>query len=376
MWESARKDEKPVGADNHGNITVLYGSTLDRFSKPNAHRDAARQCMLDKIKIESGPFLGIKNEVFTQVMKTSLPSLERFVNEGNLGNLPAEWQSFQISQNSSTQMPREIEIKRHAQAEIIAALLPPGMKIDIHDESISLFTHQFSDASQNRLLMELRLIAHEDQNKTLPLSNTFIKDANRGNTYRIQKPASSEVQDEASPNYASASVRQALINSSQLTSHGAEVVGKLYDFCDGDLAMMATLSCLLCQSSMNKMDDEDAKEMVGPSGYRPIFNAKSRNTSTHTIFELSRDANGEVIIGLKLLTKASEIASGIPGEEWPLQPGPESEIATENNFNKRTSIMVAMKPSDLKNGLILPSIRRPPETSYVFDFNWKRIDKN
>lgn len=376
LWESAEKADKPIGADKQGNISVVYGSTLDRFNKSSTHRDTAKQCLLDKIKKESGPFLGIKNDVFAQVMKTSLPSIERFVNDGNLGNLPKEWQAFQKSQKLPDQLPREIEIKRHAQAEKITDLLPVGMKIDTRDESISMFTHQFSEASQNRLMQEMSLLAHEDLNKTLPLSDQFIKDANRGNTYRIQTPLPSAVKDEAAPGYVSAATRKNLVSSSQLTSHGAEVVGKLYDFCEGDLAMMASLSCLLSQSSINKMDDEDAKEIAGPGGYRPIFNAEATNTSTSIIFELSRDKNGDVINGLKFLTKASMIASGMPGEEWPFQSGPMSEIATENNFNRRTSIAISLKPSELRNGFILPRIVKNLETSYVFDFDWKRIDKN
>lgn len=376
LWEGAENTDKPIGTDKKGNITVLYGSTLDRFSKPSAHHDAAKQCLLDKIKTESGPFLGIKNDVFAQVMKTSLPSIERFVNDGKLGNLPTEWQAFQNSQNPPAQLPREIELKRHAQTEMIAEILPPGMKVDIRDGSISLFTHQFSEASQERLLKKMELIADEKINKTLPLSNQFILDANRDDTYRIQTPEPAEISDEASPSHNSKPVRQALIRSSQLNPHGSEVVKNLYDFCDGDLSMMQTLSCLLCQSSINKMDDEDAQEMVGPSGFRPIFNAISRNTANLTIFELSRDANGEIILGLKLLVKARMITSGQPGEDWSFEPGPNNEIATENNFNRRTSFVMAMNPSDLRNGLILPIIRRPPETSYVFDFDWKRIDKN
>ena len=375
LWQGAEKTDKAVGVDQQKNITVLYGSALDRFSKPSTHHGAAKQCLLDKIKTESGPFLGIKNDVFTQVMKASLPSIERFVNDGKLGNLPAEWQAFQNSQKPSSQLPHEIELKRHAHAKKIAELLPADMPIDIRDNNVSSFTRQFSEASNDRLMMAIRLTAHEGQNKSLPLSDQFIKDANRGDIYRIQTSSSLVVKDEAAPSFINSSVKQKLISSPILTQRGAEVVGNLYDFCEGDLVMMATLSCMLCQSSMNKMDDENAREMAGPDEYLPILNAKSLSTSTLKIYELSRDKNGDVITGLKLLTKASMLASGLPDEEWPMKPGPDSEIAKENNFKRRTSMVMAMKPSDLINGEILPTITKPPETTYVFDFDWKRIDK-
>lgn len=375
LWETARKMDKPIGTDSQGNITVVYGSAMDKFNKPSMLRNVAKQCLLDKIKMECGPFLGIKNDVFAQVMKTSLPSIERFIDEGYLGSLPTEWQTFQKSQSSSAQLPRKIEIKRLAEAKKIADLLPPGMQIDIRDESVSIFTHQFSEASQDRLEMEWRLLAHEEKNKTLPLSNQFIKDANRSNTYKIQTPVPPAQYDHASPNYANPSVREALIGSSQLTPRGAEVVGRLYDFCEGDLAMMTTLSCFLSQSSINKFDDEDAREMSGPSGFRPILNAIDTSKSTQVIYEVNRNENGDVIIGLKFLTKASMLASGLPNEEWPFQPSPDSDTATENNFNRRTNVVMVMKASDLKIGHILPRVIRRPETTYVLDFNWKAIDK-
>lgn len=383
LWETASRTDKPVSTDTQNNITVVYGLSPNRFSKPSTQRDAARQCLLDKIKAESGPFLGIKNDVFVQVMKSSLPSLERFVNEGKLGNLPAEWRVFQKSQNASLRLPPEIEMKRYAHTEKIAKLVPPDMKIDIQDGSVSFFTHQFSEASQKRLVEQMSLIANEKINRSLALSNQFINDANRYDLYRIQTPKPSLAHDEASLGNDRTSLRQTLTRSPQLNSHGAEVVGKLYDFCEGDLAMMTTLSCFVCQSSIISLNIESESEMAGPSGYRPVFTvnqttlkATPTKVSKYSIYELDRDANGEVIVGLKYLTKVHKISSPLADEEWPFQAGPDSANAAENNFNERSSIVVAMKPSDLKKGLILPSIRRPPETSYVFDFDWKRIDKN
>ena len=376
VWEGASRNNKPVGADAHGNLTVVYGSAMDSFNQPSAHQDAAQQCLINKLKNESGPFLSLSNQVFSHVMHSRLPSLEQFMSSGKLGQLSSEWQALRSTLNTSKALPEAIEAKRNTEAKKMAELLPAGMQIDIHDEGLSLYTHTFSEASQDRLMMEMSLLAHEEMNKRLPLSNQFIKDVNRGNTYRIQTPRPLEVKDEAAPNDPKVSIKQAIISSPQLTPRAAEVVGKLYDFCDGDLSMMATLSCVLSQSSLNKMDDEDMKEMAGPSGFRPILNARKTLTSTAIIFEVSRDTHGNVITNLKNFTKASMMASGLPGEEWAFQPGPDSENATENNFNRRTTVSMSMKISDLRNGQILPDLKRKAETSYVFDFDWKRIDKN
>ncbi len=52
VWEQAVRENKPVGLDSQGNITVLFGASIDGFSGRASNRQAAKDVLLARVRSE------------------------------------------------------------------------------------------------------------------------------------------------------------------------------------------------------------------------------------------------------------------------------------------------------------------------------------
>ena len=52
VWKQAVRENKPVGLDSQGNVTVLFGASIDGFSGRASNRQAAKDVLLARMRSE------------------------------------------------------------------------------------------------------------------------------------------------------------------------------------------------------------------------------------------------------------------------------------------------------------------------------------
>jgi hypothetical protein len=78
IWERAAKENKPIGLNSHGNVTLLFGASHESFRGQASHRQTAKDAILSKMRSEMAQRGSWNGSVIHNVMAAQLPSLDGF----------------------------------------------------------------------------------------------------------------------------------------------------------------------------------------------------------------------------------------------------------------------------------------------------------
>ena len=195
IWERAAKENKPIGLDNRGNVTMLFGASHDSFSGTASHRQAAKDSILSKMRSEMAERGTWNGGVIFNVMSSKLPSLHGFMKDDQVGHLRGEWEALRKTSEASLNLPPDVLSYRIAVAERIEPFLPPGLGVSLHDDGTSWLKPIFSDQQQQQILDGLASLAGNAADPVLHVNPQMLKDLDR-DTYDIILPNGMSVVDE------------------------------------------------------------------------------------------------------------------------------------------------------------------------------------
>ncbi len=368
VWERAATDNKPVGIDQHGNVTVLFGASIDSFRGPASQRQTAKDAILVKMQSEMAQRGSWNGMAIYHVMASELPSLNSFVRNDQVVDLRSEWDFLIHNAEASLDLPPEVLQQRMDRAERIAPYLPPGAGISLHDDGLSWFKHVFTAGQQQEIIQRLISLANDPLDPTLNIDKQMLKDLNR-DSYEIILPKGPPRFEEITDNNP---LMEGIKNHPELTPKAKATLHQLLTFCDDNLAMLATLSRLMNQKSVLALMKSQQIELSSPSGTDIKIHAQSKKENTKTVYRLYRNEHANVCLSVSHMKKGSELRGGdLMSTLCRLKPGPRSEIADESHFNFRCHAEISMAAKYLKLEKIIPSYIYPTSVDYVLDVDWK-----
>jgi hypothetical protein len=366
VWERAAKENKPVGLDSHGNITILFGASHDNFRGQANHRKAAKDAILSKMRSEMAQRGSWNGSAIHNVMASQLPSLDSFIKDDQASNLRSEWNKLRNTTEASLALPPDVLANRIAVAERIAPFLPPGLSVSLHDEGLSWLNHTFSDKQQQYILDGLSSLAGDAVDPALHLDPQMLKDLNR-DTYDIVLPDGMSLLNETNEHQ---QFHQQIDAHSELTPKTRQILRRLHAFCGGDRNMMTSLSKLMNQKSVLKLIAANQAELSPSSGTEIHIHANSKKLNSLSLYRLHRTTKGDISLTVSHMKKGSALLDDQMQTLCRLKPGKQSEIADESNFNFRCCTEISMGNFQLKNLNIIPTLIRQASANYVLDIDW------
>lgn len=181
VWERAVKENKPIGLDSHGNVTLLFGASHESFRGQASHRQTAKDAILSKMRSEMAQRGSWNGSAIHNVMASHLPSLDRFMRDDQVSYLRSEWNNLRKTTEASLELAPDVLKNRLAVAERIAPFLPPGLGVSLHDEGLSWLNHTFSDKWQQHILDGLSSLSADPVDPALQLDPSEIADESNFN---------------------------------------------------------------------------------------------------------------------------------------------------------------------------------------------------
>ena len=366
VWERAAEENKPVGLDKDGNVTLLFGASHESFRGQASHRQAAKETIVSKMRAEMAQRGSWNGSAIHSIMVSQLPSLDGFMKHSQVGNLRSEWDGLRKITEASLKLPPDVFEHRIAVAERIAPFLPPGLGVSIHDEGLSWLNHTFSDKQQQHILEELSSLAGDALDPALHLDPQMLKDLNR-DTYDMILQDGASVLNETNGHQ---QFHKQIDAHSELTPKARQILRRLHAFCGGDLTMMTSLSKLISQKSVLILIAAHQAELRPASGLEIHLHANSKKLNSLSLYRLHRTKEGDVRLTVSCMKKGSALLNDQMQTLCRLKPGPQAEIANEGNFNYRCCTEIYMEEKHLKQEKIIPSYVRPASVDYVLDIDW------
>jgi hypothetical protein len=369
IWERAAKENKPIGLDSHGNVTLLFGASHESFRGQASHRQTAKDAILSKMRSEMAQRGSWNGSAIHNVMASHLPSLDGFMRDDRVSYLRSEWNKLRNITEASLELAPDVLKNRLAVAERIAPFLPPGLGVSLHDEGLSWLNHTFSSEQQQHILDGLSSLAGDPVDPALHLELQMLKDLNR-DTYDIILPDGMSMLNETSEHQ---QFHQQIDGQPELTPKARQILRRLHAFCGGDRDMMTSLSKLMNQKSVLKLIAAHQAELRPASGTEIHIHANSKKLNSLSLYRLHRTKEGDVSLTVSHMKKGSALLDDQMQTLCRLKPGQQSEIANEKNFNFRCCNEILLKQEALKAHKIIPVLRRPASVDFVLDIVW---DKN
>ncbi len=366
VWERAFKEDRPVGLDERGNLTLIYGSTLNTFQNSASHKAAAKEAVVLKMRTEVSQGGSWDASVLLQKMETQLPSLARFLSSDEIGNLPEEWRVFKDRTANSVNASAEVLAKRKSVADAMTPFLPPGLGVSFHDNGLSWLSHTFSDAEQQAIINRLSTLSDSTVDPESHLAAATLRDISRGK-YDIDVPIH---QLEATAAACDNDMLKAVVGYTSLSESAKQTIRRLYAFCNGDLPMISTLSKLLNQEAISAVVTADTRELRPASGHQALFHSSRKIDSTLPAFMLRRTADGRILMSIAFFKKGSQLMDPEGKLLCRFKPGPNAEISTETHFNFRCRVDIWLSEAELRRGEISPQLARAATADYVLDIHW------
>jgi hypothetical protein len=367
IWERAAKENKPIGLDSHGNVTLLFGASHESFRGQASQRQTAKDAILSKIRSEMAQRGSWNGSAIHNVMASHLPSLDRFMRDDQASNLRSEWNKLRNITEASLALPPDVLKNRLTVAERIAPFLPPGLGVSLHDEGLSWLNHTFSDRQQQHILDGLGSLAGDAVDPALHLDPQMLKDLNR-DTYDIILPDGVSVLNETNEHQ---QFHQQIDAHSELTPKARQTLRRLHAFCGGDRNMMTSLSKLMNQKTVLKLIAAHQAELRPSSGVEIHIHANSKKLNSLSLYRLHQTNEGDVSLTVSHMKKGSALLDDQMQTLCRLKSGPKSEIADERNFNFRCCTEISMKERQLKEMKITPTLIRQASVDYVLDVDWQ-----
>ena len=368
IWERAAKENKPVGLDSHGDITMLFGASHDSFRGQANHRQAAKDAILSKMRSEMSQRGSWNGSAIHNVMASQLPSLDSFIKDDQASNLRSEWNKLRNITEASLELSPDVNAHRIAVAERIAPFLPPGLGVSLHDKGLSWLNHTFSGKQQQHILDGMSSLAGDAVDPALHLDPQILKDLNR-DTYDLVLPDGMSLLNETNEHQ---QFHQQIDTHAELTPKARKILRRLHAFCGGDRNMMTSLSKLINQKSVLKLIAANQAELRPASGTEIHIHAKSKKFNSLSLYRLHRTNEGDVSLTVSHMKKGSALLDDQMQTLCRLKPGKQSEIADESNFNFRCFTEISMGNSQLKNLNIVPTLIRQASANYVLDIDWDK----
>ena len=368
VWERATEENKPIGLDKHGNVTLLFGASHESFRGQASHRQAAKEAIMSKMRAEMAQRGSWNGSVVHNIMASQLPSLDGFMKHSQIRHLRSEWDSLRKTTEASLNLPPDVFESRIAVAERIAPFLPPGLGISLHDEGLSWLNHTFSDKQQQHILDGLSSLTGDAVAPALYLDPQMLKDLNRG-TYDIILQDGESVLNETNEHQ---QFHHQIDDSSELTPKARQILRRLHAFCGGDRTMMTSLSKLINQKSVLKLMAAHQAELRPASGLEIHIHAQSKKLNSLSLYRLHRTKEGDVRLTISHMKKGSALLDDQMQTLCRLKQGKQSEIADESNFNFRCCIEILLKTKELKSQRIIPLLERPASVDFLLDIDWKK----
>lgn len=366
VWERAAEENKPVGVDRHGNVTLLFGASIDSFQGPASQRQVAKDAILSKMRSEMVQHGSWNGTVIYHVMASQLPSLSGFVSGDRVGQLRSEWETLRSATEASLNLPPDVLAHRMAVAERISPFLPPGLGVSLHDNGLSWLTHTFSDRQQQRILAQFTSLSVDTLDPVLNLDPQMLKDLNR-DTYDIALPEGMSGLNQTTQHQV---FHKQLDGQIDLTPRARQTIRQLHVFCGGDLNMMATLSKLINQKTVLALLAAHQTELRPASGTEIHIHANSKKANAMSVYRLHRTQEGDVTLLISYMKKGSSLRDDQMQPLCRLKPGPKSEIADESHFNFRCCTEIFMRKDELKEKKIYPTFMHQSSVDYVLDIDW------
>lgn len=359
-------ENKPVGVDSQGNVTVLFGASIDGFKGRASNRQAAKDVILARMRSEITQRGGWNGTVIHSVMAEKLPSLGKFMRDDETGDLRSEWNALKSEAESSLPLPPAVLQHRTAIAERMMPYLPPGLGVSFHDDGLSWLTHTFSQKKQQQIIDQLTSLNTEPLDSILNIDRQMLRDLNR-DTYDIALTVDNAT---ASQSADSRPFLDILDYHAELTPKAKQILRQLHAFCNGDLHMMASLSKLMNQHAISALMKADEDELRPNSGDKAHFHADSKKANSQSLYRLTRTADGEIHLLLSHTKKGSRLVSPDFQTLCQFKPGPAAEIADERHFNYRCCTEISLNEQAIKQQQFILQSLRPASVDYVLDIDW------
>lgn len=366
LWGRAAKENKPIGLDSHGNVTLLFGASHESFRGPASHRQTAKDAILSKMRSEMAQRGSWNGSAIHNVMASHLPSLDGFMRDDHVSYLRSEWNNLREITEASLELAPDVLKNRLAVAERIAPFLPPGLGVSLHDEGLSWLNHTFSDRQQQHILDGLSSLAGDAVDPALHIDPQMLKDLHR-DTYDIILPNGMIELNETKEHR---QFHQQIDGQPELTPKARQILRRLHAFCGGDRKMMSSLSKVMNQKSVLRLIAAHQTELRPASGAEIHIHSHSKKLNSLSLYRLHRTNEGDISLTVSHMKKGSALIDDQMQTLCRLKPGQQSEIADESNFNFRCFTEISMGNSQLKNLKIIPTLIRQASANYVLDIDW------
>ena len=366
LWGRAAKENKPIGLDSHGNVTLLFGASHESFRGPASHRQTAKDAILSKMRSEMAQRGSWNGSAIHNVMASHLPSLDGFMRDDHVSYLRSEWNNLREITEASLELAPDVLKNRLAVAERIAPFLPPGLGVSLHDEGLSWLNHTFSDRQQQHILDGLSSLAGDAVDPALHIDPQMLKDLHR-DTYDIILPNG---MIELNKTKEHRQFHQQIDGQPELTPKARQILRRLHAFCGGDRNMMSSLSKVMNQKSVLRLIAAHQTELRPASGAEIHIHSHSKKLNSLSLYRLHRTNEGDISLTVSHMKKGSALIDDQMQTLCRLKPGQQSEIADESNFNFRCFTEISMGNSQLKNLKIIPTLIRQASANYVLDIDW------
>lgn len=349
-WAAAEKNNHSVAADT--SACILYVNT--DFQKISGDTKAKKKqaVMILAKKIYDGAVVFAKSQdEFKRIIAQKLPSMEKFIATGKLGNLKDEWEKLIETNDPDLKAQKNLEKKRKEFIDKIAEFLPKGLVLSEKSGAVSSMTHILKRELLPFLKDEIISSCEQDSTKKIiggqTVDGRFANDASR-----------SSINYEPKENNFLTSKEKSTQSTKLKYRPEEEHIKQMNRIFNGDAIMIETVSKIINQTLIRRVSESLRKGIYEnpDSPNSTIFKSSREEGSLSNEFTVRLNENDDVIVDAIQMQKYESIV--IPPdhvEQWKINRDPLWEgVASQTNFGLRTVCSVRLRKEDLQNSLINP----------------------
>ena len=360
-WTAAEKNNHSVAAASDTKIVYVNTDFHKNSSETKLKKNQAAIVMAQKILDQAAQFSQTQEEFKNIIIGQKLPSLNKFIETGKLGNLKNEWEKIVEENDPNSKTNKLLENCRKEFIHEVSEFLPKGLTLSEKSGEVSSMTHTLKNTSLPNLKNKIIKSCDEESSKTSignqVVDKRFCDDAHRTLIKYQTKKAN---------NYSATKEKEGetISMNKESTEKNIERMENVFN---GDKKIIETISKIINQSLIRRVSEELDKEIYGDTDSPRIAFSKCRDKdSASNQITVIKKENDDVILDVLQMEKYESMA--IPpdhAKEWKINRGPLwSGAENQENFSLRVAFSVRLSKEDLKNGVINPYFDAPPSISY------------
>ena len=358
-WAAAEKNNHSITADSKS--LILYVNTdLHRNSiETNRNKIQAAEILAKKILSEATQFARTKDDFMNTIIAQQLPSLEKFVKTGKLGNLKNEWEKLIETKDPDIAKNKALERRRKNFINEASDYLPKGLILSEKTGAVSSMTHMLDPKLLENLKDEIIKSCEDNPKKDIggqPVDVLFEKDCYR---MFIEYEFKSTDNDGAEKEESAKTIKMKF----ETAEKNIELINRILN---GDKKSIETISKIINQRLIRRAYEEIEKDIYrDKKSLQALFKISRVAYPTSNKITIRKNTDDDLILDVLHMEKYESIA--IPPDytkAWNINRGPLWDGAvSQTNFGSRLTFSVRLNKQDLQNGVINPNFDTPPTKS-------------